>query len=86
MKGRRPPKSSKKKRFRRFGDRPKAQTRPERAELIYNYKNVPVLQKMTTQQGKLFSRKRAANSAGAQRVLKTQVKYARYMALLPYVG
>jgi len=41
---------------------------------------------LTTQQGKLYSRKRAANTAAAQRHLKKHVKYARYLALLPYVG
>lgn len=78
--------SAKKKRFRRLGERPKFLVRPERAEFLFDYKNVPMLQKLTTQQGKLYSRKRAGNLAAAQRILKQQVKYARHMALLPYVG
>jgi len=76
----------KKKRYRRFGDRQKALTRLTTAKDLYNYKNVPQLQKVTTQQGKMYSRKRAANTAAAQRHLQKQVKYARFMALLPYVG
>jgi len=51
-----------------------------------DYKDVPVLQKLTTQQGKLFSRKRSGNCARHQRSVKRAVKRARFMGLLPYVG
>ncbi len=50
------------------------------------YKDVPALQKLTTQQGKLFSRKRSGNCASCQRAVRAAVKRARFMALMPYVG
>ena len=50
-----------------------------------DYKAVAVLTKLTTQQGKLFSRKRSGNCARHQSSCKRAVKRARAMALLPYV-
>jgi small subunit ribosomal protein S18 len=51
-----------------------------------DYKDLQTLQKLTTVQGKLFSRKRSGNCAKHQRMVKMAVKRARYLALLPYVG
>jgi small subunit ribosomal protein S18 len=51
-----------------------------------DYKDVNLLTKLTTSQGKVFSRKRAGTSAGCQRALAKAVKRARYMALMPYAG
>lgn len=51
-----------------------------------DYKDVPVLSKLLTQQGKLFSRKRSGNCARHQRSCMKAVKRARFLALLPYVG
>lgn len=51
-----------------------------------DYKDINLLSKLTTSQGKLFSRKRAGTSAGCQRALSKAVKRARYMALMPYAG
>ena len=51
-----------------------------------DYKDIATLSKLTTPQGKMFSRKRAGNCAYHQRSLKRAVKRARFMALLPYVG
>ena len=53
---------------------------------IIDYKDTPTLQKLTTGQGKLFSRKRSGNCARHQRQLKTAVKRARYLSLMPYVA
>ena len=49
-----------------------------------DYKDIEVLQKLLTNRGKIFSRKRSGNCAGCQRKVKTAIKRARYMALLPY--
>lgn len=49
-----------------------------------DYKDIDVLQKLLTNRGKIFSRKRSGNCAGCQRKVKTAIKRARYMALLPY--
>lgn len=51
-----------------------------------DYKNTPLLQRLTSAQGKLFSRKRAGLPAPAQRRTAQAVKRARFMALLPYVS
>ncbi len=51
-----------------------------------DYKDIPSLSKLVTQQGKLFSRKRSGNCAKHQRSSRTAIKLARIMALMPYVG
>ena len=51
-----------------------------------DYKDVRTLQKLSTPQGKLYSRKRSGNCAKHQRQVKKAIKRARYMGLLPYVG
>jgi small subunit ribosomal protein S18 len=51
-----------------------------------DYKDVTTLRKLCTGQGKIFPRKRSGNCAWHQRQVKRHVKYARFMALLPYVG
>jgi small subunit ribosomal protein S18 len=51
-----------------------------------DYKDIDSLQKLTTSQGKLFSRKRSGNCARHQRQAKLAVKRARFLALMPFVG
>ncbi|MCH9022499.1 MAG: 30S ribosomal protein S18 [Planctomycetes bacterium] len=51
-----------------------------------DYKEVDELQKLLTQRGKIFSRKRSGNCAGCQRKAQRAIKYARYLALLPYAS
>jgi small subunit ribosomal protein S18 len=51
-----------------------------------DYKDVPALQKLTTQHGKTFSRKRSGNCAFHQRSARRAIKRARFMALIPYVS
>jgi small subunit ribosomal protein S18 len=51
-----------------------------------DYKDVQGLKKLTTSQGKLYSRKRSGNCAPFQRAVAVAIKRARFMALLPYVG
>jgi small subunit ribosomal protein S18 len=57
----------------------------EKATYI-DYKDTQSLQKLTTGQGKLFSRKRSGNCARHQREAQLAVKRARFMALMPYIG
>jgi ribosomal protein S18 len=78
--------AKKKKKFRKLTERARIKIGRTKAEDLYDYKNVPLLKRLCTQQGKLFSRKRAGNTAWAQRRLRQEVKRARFMALLPYVG
>ena len=51
-----------------------------------DYKDVATLQRLTSAQGKLFSRKRSGLNSQAQRQVALAVKRARFMALLPYVS
>ena len=69
----------------RFKDRARCRVGREKATGI-DYKDIQTLQKLTTGQGKLFSRKRSGNCAKHQRQAKLALKRARYMALMPYVG
>ena len=51
-----------------------------------DYKDIDTLSKLLTNRGKIFSRKRSGNCAGCQRKVKTAIKRARFMALLPYTN
>jgi len=51
-----------------------------------DYKDIETLQKLLTNRGKIFSRKRSGNCAGCQRKVQTAIKRARFMALLPYTS
>lgn len=51
-----------------------------------DYKDVESLQKLLTNRGKIFSRKRSGNCAGCQRKVKLAIKRARFMALLPFTA
>ena len=58
-----------------------------RAKIVYvDWKDSHTLAKLSTGQGKMFSRKRSGNCARHQRQFKSAVKYARFMALLPYIA
>jgi small subunit ribosomal protein S18 len=84
FRGPRPPTSKRRKKVR---IREQAKCRFCRAKVKeVDYKDVAGLAKLTTQQGKLYSRKRSGNCAGHQRSFKRAVKRARFLALMPYVG
>ena len=51
-----------------------------------DWKDVATLQKMISQQGKIYGQKRTGTRSHFQRKLKNAIKRARFMALLPYVG
>ena len=51
-----------------------------------DWKDIGTLSRLSTGQGKMFSRKRSGNCARHQRMFKMAVKHARFMALLPYVA
>ena len=53
---------------------------------IVDYKEVELLRKLITTSSKVMSRKRAGTNAREQRDLKRALKYARFLALLPYTG
>jgi small subunit ribosomal protein S18 len=67
------------------GAREQTQCRFCRGGVKYiDYKDIDTLQKLLTNRGKIYSRKRSGNCAGCQRKAKTAIKRARFMALLPY--
>jgi small subunit ribosomal protein S18 len=69
------------------GTREQTQCRFCRGSVKYvDYKDVGTLQKLLTNRGKIYSRKRSGNCAGCQRKAKKAVKRARYMALLPFTA
>jgi len=53
---------------------------------MIDYKEIDLLAKFLTPSSKQMSRKRAGTSAFEQRSVKTAVKHARFMGLLPYKG
>jgi small subunit ribosomal protein S18 len=51
-----------------------------------DYKDVKLLQKYTTEQGKIIPKRITGTSAKYQRELAIAIKRARHMALLPFVS
>jgi small subunit ribosomal protein S18 len=49
-----------------------------------DYKDIETLEKLLTNRGKIYSRKRSGNCAACQRKVKRAIKRARFMALLPF--
>ncbi len=76
--------ASKRKKKTRFREQAKCRFCREKVEEI-DYKDIPLLGKLVTQHGKMFSRKRSGNCAKHQRKVKSAVKLARFMGLIPYV-
>ena len=67
------------------GTREQTQCRFCRNGIKYiDYKDVETLQRLLTNRGKIYSRKRSGNCAGCQRKAQKAIKRARYMALLPF--
>ena len=53
---------------------------------IIDYRNVELLKKFVNPHARLLSKVKSNLSAKKQRELKTALKRARYMALMPYIG
>jgi small subunit ribosomal protein S18 len=51
-----------------------------------DYKDVKMLQRYTTEQGKIIPKRITGTSAKYQRQLSAAIKRARHLALLPYVS
>jgi len=69
------------------GVREQGQCRFCRGKVDYiDYKDVDVLQKLLTNRGKIFSRKRSGNCAKCQRKVQSAIKRARFMSLLPFTS
>ena len=75
----------KRKKKKRFHEQAKCRFCRDKVQEV-DYKDIGTLSKLTTNQGKIFSRKRSGNCARHQRSTKRAIKRARFLALMPYVG
>jgi len=54
--------------------------------MFVDYKDVELLKKLTSRQGKILNRRKSGCSAISQHAVAVAIKRARFMALLPYVA
>lgn len=54
--------------------------------MYIDYKNVDLLSKFISRQGRMLSRRKTGCTAVSQHAVSKAIKRARFMALLPYVG
>ena len=79
------PGTQRKKKTRKTAPAAKCRFCREKATEI-DYKELGVLYKMVTSQGKQFARKRTGNCAKHQRMTRRAIKRARFIGLLPFAG
>ncbi|MCL2438921.1 MAG: 30S ribosomal protein S18 [Alphaproteobacteria bacterium] len=53
---------------------------------VVDYKNPGLLKKFITERGKIIPSRLSGTNAEGQRKLATEIKRARYIALVPYVA
>ena len=53
---------------------------------VIDYKNVKLLRKFTTEEGKIRSRRQTGTCAKHQRAVAREIKRARHIALMPFTG
>ena len=53
---------------------------------VLDYKQADALRRYVTERGKIKPRRQTGMCARHQRVLSEQIKRARHLALLPYIG
>lgn len=51
-----------------------------------NYKNIDLISRYVSSKGKILSRRISGNCAKHQRKLAREIKRARFLSLIPYVG
>ena len=54
--------------------------------MFIDYKDVELLKKLTSRQGKIISRRKTGCTAVSQHAVAAAIKRARFMALMSYVG
>ncbi len=74
--------------FARFGSVQKVRIAhtSSKGKAFVDWKDVELLRKMMSPNGKILGRKRVGASAAEQRLLSQAIKRARFMALLPYTS
>jgi len=73
-------------RRRRFFSRPKVCQFCTDKNVDLDYKNIELLRRMVTEEGKIRPRRQTGTCARHQRAVAKEVKKARAIALLPYTG
>ncbi len=71
---------------RRFVARPKICQFCADKNVVIDYKQIDLLRRYITEDGKIRPRRQTGTCARHQRVLAQEIKRARHLALLPYVG
>jgi small subunit ribosomal protein S18 len=54
--------------------------------MFVDYKDLDLLSKLVSRQGKIMSRRKTGCVAASQHAVSRAIKRARFMGLLPYVG
>ncbi len=54
--------------------------------MYVDYKDLELLTKLTSRQGKIIGRRKSGCTAASQHAVTRAIKRARFMALLPYVA
>ena len=54
--------------------------------MFVDYKDVELLKRLTSRQGKILNRRKTGCSSISQHAVAVAIKRARFMALLPYVA
>ena len=73
------------KKYKKFVNQSKCRYCRENMSYV-DYKDIDTLSKLTTNQGKIFSKKRSGNCARHQRMAEKAIKRARILGLLPFMG
>ncbi len=71
--------------FRRYVARPKICQFCADKNIVIDYKQVDILRRFVTEEGKIRPRRQTGTCARHQRELAGAIKRARHLALLPYV-
>ena len=73
--------------FSRFGGgKPQLTKKSAKGVEFVDYKDVEMLRRCMSPNGKIYTRKRIGATARQQRMVAKAVKRARYMGLLPYTS
>jgi small subunit ribosomal protein S18 len=71
---------------RRFFSRPRECQFCTDKEVVIDYKNISLLQRFITDEGKIRPRRQTGTCAKHQRQVARAIKRARHLALLPFAG
>jgi small subunit ribosomal protein S18 len=72
--------------YRRYVSRPKICQFCVDQNILIDYKQVDMLRRFVTEEGKIRPRRQTGTCAKHQRTLAVAIKRARHLAFLPYVG